>query len=77
MRALSRFDPKKPFSRANNGTALPKRAKSGGSSLEGCSQGRSSTGHDQRANSFGPNERRAIATSGDKRNGPFGQGFPP
>src|SRR5205814_356117 len=72
-----RLDPKgRRLSRANTSGAIPKRATSGGSSLEGRSQGRSSTGHYQRANSFGPNELRAIATSGDKRNGPFGQGFP-
>ena len=63
------------FSRTSSCTAIPKRAKSGGSSLEGCSQGRSSTGHNQQANSFGPNELRAIATSGDKHRRLFEQGF--
>jgi len=63
------------LSRTSSRTAIPKRAKSGGSSLEGCSQGRSSTGHNQQANSFGPNELRAIATSGDKHRRLFEQGF--
>jgi hypothetical protein len=53
--------------------ALPKVANMGVSTLEGCSQGRTRTDHNQRANSFEPNELRAIATSGDTM--PFGWSF--
>src|SRR5262249_33997278 len=54
-------------SRANTdrGAALPKGANTGGAALEGCSLGRTRTDHSPRASSFGPNELRAIATSGD------------
>jgi hypothetical protein len=52
--------------------ALPKGANMGASSLEGCSQGRTRTDHNQRANSFEPNELPPIATSGDTM--PFGWG---
>ena len=47
------------------GAVLPKGANTGGGALEGCSHGSTGTGHNQRANSFGPNELPAIATSGD------------
>ena len=47
------------------GAALPKGANTGGLALEGCSHGSTGTGHNQRANSFGPNEFPAIPTSGD------------
>jgi hypothetical protein len=47
------------------GAALPRDANTGGAALEGCSHGRTRTDRNQRANSFGPNELRAIATSGD------------
>jgi hypothetical protein len=60
---------KKPWaiSRANTyrGAALPKGANTGGATLGGRSHARTRTDHNQRANSFGPNELRAIATSGD------------
>ena len=55
------------------GAALPKGANTGGGALEGCSHGSTGTGHNLRANSFGPNELPAIATSGDTM--PFGWGF--
>jgi hypothetical protein len=51
-------------------TAPPKGAKSGGSTLEGCNHGRTRRDHNQLASNFGPNELRAIATSGDTT--PFG-----
>ena len=62
-------------SRANTyrGAALPKGANTGGGALEGCSHGSTGTGHNLRANSFGPNELPAIATSADTM--PFGWGF--
>ena len=55
------------------GAVLPKGANTGGGALEGCSHGSTGTGHNQRANSFGPNELPAIATSGDTM--PFGWGL--
>jgi hypothetical protein len=66
---IAEIDAKKPWaiSRANTyrGAALPKGANTGGATLGGRSHGRTRTDHNQRANSFGPNELRAIATSGD------------
>ena len=60
---------KKPWaiSRANTykGAGLPKGANTGGATLGRRSHARTRTDHNQRANSFGPNELRAIATSGD------------
>ena len=59
---------KKPWaiSRAKTqGAGLPKGANTGGATLGRRSHARTRTDHNQRASSFGPNELRAIATSGD------------
>jgi hypothetical protein len=71
------FAAKKPraINRANTdrGAAPPKGANTGGATWGGRSHGRTRRDHNQRANSFGPNELRAIATSYDTM--PFAWNF--
>ena len=73
------FAAKKPraINRANTntdrGAAPPKGANTGGATLGGRSHGRTRRDHNRRANSFGPNELRAIATSYDTM--PFARNF--